>query len=172
MKSSLKYTDETDKSLGIAGMAISMVACDAREFVVGVSMEPDEMQIELSEDFFFHSNPRFSAKLAWKESLRHFQITAGMIIANVLCREYAAGHRPSDERLSQVRRYIDSEAESCSLEPDETESLYNKSYNYYTRLFSHPTVMYVARDFATTLRMQRRMSGAEIMQSLISLESL
>lgn len=172
MNSVLKYKDETDKSLGIAGMAVSLIACDAEGFIACVSMEPDEESIELTEDYFFHSNPRFSAKIAWTESLRHFQHLSGMIISNVLCRNYAAGHSPEAAMLAEMRRIINEEADAISLGEDEKESLYSKHYNYYNRLFSHPTVITVARDFATTLRMHRTMSGQEVLDNLRALSNI
>ena len=39
MYDKLKYIDETDKSLGIAGMAITLVACDCEDMLACVSLE-------------------------------------------------------------------------------------------------------------------------------------
>lgn len=172
MNSSLKYIDDTDKSLGIAGMAISLIVCESEELLAEVSMENREDPLKMAEEFFFHSDPRVSAKIAWNEMLKQYQITIGMILGNVLCRYLAAGRKIDDDCVKAIHNEITKEGENCSLEKDEIEDLYNKNFKYYQQLFSHPTVAMVARDFATTLRMQRRMSSSEVMDNLRQLANM
>lgn len=173
MVSILKYIDETDKSLGIAGMAISLVACDGDEYLSAVSMEPGEEPLAMAEEFFFSGNPRFSAKIAWNELLKQYQITLAMLLGNVICRAFAAGHSPSSQVMDAVRKIAcEHGAEFCELDTDEIEGLFNKNYAYYNRLFSHPTVNVVARDFAGTLRDRRRMTAGEVLEALHRLNSL
>jgi len=173
MYDKLKYTDETDKSLGVAGMAITLVACDCEDMLAGVSLEDDEDTVSMAEEFFFNGNPRLSAKIAWNEILKQFQVTVGMLIGNVLCRRFCAGTSPDSEMLKIVHDIIIEEgARQCSLDKDESEAVYNKYYSYYNRLFTHPTVAVVARDFATTLRMQRRMTSGEVIENLRQLANL
>ncbi|MDO4320780.1 MAG: hypothetical protein Q4C34_09425, partial [Bacteroidales bacterium] len=57
-------------------------------------------------------------------------------------------------------------------EDDEIDTLFNKNYRYYSRLFSHSGVLVVARDFATTLRMRRRLTAGEVFEQLSRLNSL
>lgn len=173
MKSSLKYVDEADKSLGIAGMAISLVAFDGEDFLTSVSIVDGEESMSMTEEFFFNGNQEISAKLAWNEMVKQFELTAGMLMGNVMCRSYAAGHSPTRETLDAVRRIIREEgSERCSLDHDETDAIYEKDYTYYSRLFAHPTVSEVARDLATTLRTRRRLSAVEVLDSLRRLNSL
>lgn len=167
MYDKLKYIDETDKSLGIAGMAITLVACDCEDMLAGVSLEEGEESLSMAEEFFFNGNPRLSAKIAWNEILRQFQVTAGMLIGNVLCRKFCKGTSPDADLLKVVHDIIVEEgARHCSLDEDESDAVYNKNYRYYNRLFMHPTVAVVARDFATALRMQRRMTSGEVIENL------
>ena len=173
MTSILKYTDETDKCLGLAGMAISLVACDGEEYLAAVSLDPEEDSFSMAEEFYFSGNPRFSAKIAWNEMLKQFQITTGMMLANVLCRAFAAGHSPAREAIDAVHEIIISEGtDRCELDNDEIDSLFNKNYAYYNRLFSHPTVNVIARDFAAALQRQRRMTSGEVLEALRRLNSL
>lgn len=173
MKSALKYVDEADKALGIAGMAISLVACDGEDFLAAVSIVDGEDSLDMSDEFFFNGNQEFSAKLAWNEMLKQFQLTAGMLLGNVMCRAYAAGHSPSRDTLDAVRRLIREEgSEHCSLDRDEADAIYEKDYDYYSRLFAHPTVAEVARNFASVLRTRRRLNAAEVLDNLRRLNSL
>lgn len=169
----LKYTDETDRSLGVAGMAISLVACDCERLLASVSLEKDEQEIQFAEEFFFAGNPRMSAKIAWNELLRQYQVAMGMMLGNIMCRSFAAGHTPDAAALRAVHDILAEMGHThCSLEDDEIESLFNKNYGYYSRLFNHGGVLVVARDFATALRMRRRMTAGEVVEHLARLNSI
>jgi len=173
MDTTLKYTDETDKSLGIAGMAISLVACDGEALLASVSLEEGDDSMMFSEEFFFAGNPRLSAKIAWNELLKQYQVASAMLMGNIMCRRFAAGHGVESPLLQIVRDLLsDAGHTHCSLEDDEIETLFNKNYRYYTRLFSHGGVLSVARDLATTLRMRRRMTAGEVFEQLSRLNSL
>lgn len=173
MNNILKYVDETDKSLGVAGMAISLVACDCEEMISSVSLENNDDPLEMTGEYVFTGNPRLSAKVVWQELLKQYQITVGLILGNVLCRNLCAGHSLGNKMAEAVHEIVLAEGlEQCSLEKDEIEALYNKNYRYYTNLFSHPSVIAVAKDFATTLRMQRKMSAGEVIDNLRRLSAL
>lgn len=173
MTESLKYKDENDKSLGIAGMAITLVFNDNEHMLASVSMEEGEEAVAMAEEFFFVGNPRMSAKIAWNEMLRQLQVAAGLMLGNVLCRSYAVGDRPAKDILDTVHDMIVNDArEFCSLDDDEAETLYKRSADYYAGMFSHPGVCAVARDFAGNLVKQRRMSAGEVIDHLRRLSSL
>ncbi len=169
----LKYSDETDKSLGLAGMAISLVAYDGEEYLSGVSLVDGEEPFEMSEEFFFAGNPRFSAKIVWNGLLKQYRITVGMMLGNVMCRAYGSGHNPSREAIDALHGIAADEGQSrCSLDKDEIDTIFNKSYSYFNRLFSHPVVNDVARNMATTLVNQRRLSAGEVFDLLQRLNSI
>ncbi len=173
MENKLKYTDENDKSLGVAGMAISLVACDSEHYLAAVSLEDEEDTLQMAGEFFFSGNPRISAKIAWNELLKQYQITSGLLLGNVLCRSLSAGRNVDKEVLDIIHDMIVNDGRSyCSLEDDEVEAMYNKEYSYYYRMFSHPSVASIARDFAATLRMQRRMTAGEVIEHLRHLSSI
>lgn len=173
MDINLHYSDESDKSLGIAGMAIALVACDSESVLASVSLEPDEEAFDFSQDFFFSGNPRQSARIAWNELLRQYQIASSLLLGNVFCRARAAGHAPEDDVLDIVRGFIAGEGrEYCSLDDDEIQTVYDKTLRFHTRLFSHPGVLSVARDFATVLRMRRSMTAGEVFEQLSRLNSI
>lgn len=169
MSNHLKYIDEKDKSYGLAGVAISIVALDAEEYLDAISIDsPAGECVEFSHDFFFTSNPGFSAKIAWTERFKHFQVTAGMLIANMMCRSYVQ-HRNklSSDTIEQLRNIIFDEGEAtCSLEKDETDTVFDRSISYFDRLFSYAKVHELANNLASTFVSQRRMSAPEIFESL------
>lgn len=169
----LRYTDETDKSLGIAGMAISLVAIDGEKMLASVSIEADEEPFDMAQEFFFTGNPRQSARIARNEFFKQFQVMATLALGNVLCRAYSAGHSPAREAMQSVRDFIgDCGRELCSLEDDEIGHAYEHTYDYSNRLFTHPQIVAIARDFATVLRMRRRMTAGEVLEQLSRLNTL
>lgn len=161
------YTDETDRSLGVAGMAISLVACDCEKMLAEVSVEEGAEPIRLSQEFFFSGNPRQSAKIAWNEMLRQYQVATGMLLANVLCRSRVS-HKECDSELMQAIHELVSDLghDECELDDDEINRLYSENLSYYTRLFSHRGVLTVASDFATVLRLRRTMSAGDVLEQL------
>lgn len=175
MNSRLRYTDEKDKSYGLAGMAISIVALDGEEYLSGMSIDaPVGEGVELSQDFYFIGNPRLSAKIAWNELLKHFQLSSGMVISNVMCRNYVQHRRKlTSELIEALKEYVREEAkENCSLDEDESEALFEKSLRYFDRLFSYSRVHDIAHEFADTIIKQRRMSSREILEQLSQLSML
>lgn len=173
MENVLKYKDERDKSMGIAGMAISIVINDKEDYLASVSLEEGENSFNLSEEFYFVSNPRISARIAWNELLNQYQIASGLLLSNVLCRNYVEGKSPTAEMLETIHNMIiDEGRDHCSLDEDEAEKVYSSSLNYYRRIFMHPSVCAIARDFSDRLIRDRRMSAGEVFDALRRLASI
>lgn len=169
----LRYVDEHDKSLGLTGMAISLMACDGERYLAAVSLDDVDNSFEMAEEFFFVSNPRFSAKVAWSELLRQFQISTALVLGNVLCRAYSCGTTPDQDHISAAREIVGEQGHSyCDLDDDEIDNVFNKHYRYYSRLFSHPTVASTARDIADRLVERRTMSAGELFEALQRLNIL
>ena len=82
---SIKYTDETDKSFGLAGMAISLMVWDAETLLdhIDIDSGPDSAMHMAPE---FYLSPTVSAKAMWTHNLRRFEIVSAMLVANVACR--------------------------------------------------------------------------------------
>lgn len=156
-------------------MAIGLVVFDGEEMLASVSLDaPGSTMMEMSEDFYFSGNQSLSAKVAWNRMLRNFNLTAVMAIGNFLCRSLVLEHsEPAPDLLSSLRSMIAEEAaDSCQLESDEVERLFNKDYNYLYRVFSHRGVHEVAHDFASLLAERRTMSRSEVIEALQAISML
>lgn len=173
---SLKYVDETDKSFGLAGMAISLLAWDAKEWLDAIDLDaaPDEA-VRMSADFYLTTAPRVGAKAVWEQALTRFRLTAAMTVANVACRHIShQDHASIPEKAdSALRRLLGDEGhELCSLDDDEVSRIYGKALSYCLRLFSHPGVKNLATSLAGELRAKRELSADEIFHILAPLNGM
>ena len=67
----LAYADEKDKTYGITGMAITLVALDGEEYLAAIDLDAEAGEhLRMSHDFGFKGNPRMSAKIVWEQTLR------------------------------------------------------------------------------------------------------
>lgn len=175
MKTSLKYTDENDKCYGVTGMAIGIVALDSEELLDSLSLDTDSGDsVKFTSEYYFSGNPRLSAKIAWNEILRHFQLSIAMMISNVMCRHYVSRHATiSDDIRKAMMEIATAEGrDTCSLDDDEINGMFVKSYNYLHRLFNHTGVQAVANDFARTLSARRSLTRSEVVEELRALAML
>lgn len=175
MNSRLRYVDEKDRSYGLAGVAISLVTLEGAEFLSNMSIDaPTGEGVQLSQDFYFIGNPRMSAKIAWNEILKHVQLSSGMVISNVMCRNYVQHHRKlSSDLIRTLKDFIKEEArESCSLDDDESEILSDKLIKYFDRVFSYSQVHDLAHEFADTIVNQRQLTAREVIDQLGRLSML
>lgn len=170
--STLRYSDERDKTYGIAGMAITIVALDSEKYLSGISLdaEPGEY-ISMSNDYGMRGNPRMSAKILWEQSVNHLRLSTSMVLGNIACRRYVLGHRPLDTADTEaIRAAVRDEAGSyCELERDEADRLFDGCLSYVLRIFRHPGIQDVAHTFSGRLAQRRTMSGAEAIELLGSL---
>ncbi len=170
-----KYIDDKDRCYGATGMAISLIVWDAEDVLSSISIdaEPNEM-MEFTQEYFFSGNPRISAKVAWNNILHHFQVSAGMLIGNVMCRSYINSSIVLDEEAKKaLYDYINAEGhDTCSLEDDEIERMFDKSYRYLHQIFNHVGIRQIATDFARTLLERRTMSRSEVMEELHALHHI
>lgn len=175
MDSKLQYTDINDKCYGLTGMAIGLFIYDGEHYLSSLSLdgEPDNA-ITFSTEFYFNGNPRLSAKAVWTHILKQYEISAGMTISNVLCRYIAGQHKAVSQEVRQALYEAVSEEgrETCSLEDDEIKAIFDKGYNYLTRVFSHQAVQTIVNDFATKLNQRRTMTRDEVTDMLRALQML
>ncbi len=171
----LSYLSDDDRSYGAAGMAIGLVAFDGEEYMVSLSIdrEPGEM-MEMMPDFYFSGNPEFSAKSAWNRIIHHYNLQVVMLLGNILCRNMIQNRLTVGSDLhEEIRRAVAEEGlNSCGLEADETDRLFQKDFNYLNRLFSHPGVKNVAHGFASAISSRRSLSRMEILDYLQSLNMI
>lgn len=171
----LRYSGEADRSYGVAGMAIALVLWDGEPFLASVSIDkPVGSSIEFTPAFGFTGNPRLSASLAWRELFKQFELSAAMIMGNVICRSYVGSSQPlSSTMVTALREVVRNEGRDiCSLEEDEADLFYNKTQRYLDRVFSHSGVSSVAHNFASVLREKRTLSSGEVFELLSVLNRL
>lgn len=171
----LRYTDDHDRSLGASGMAVAMMVLGGENMLAGLNIdaEPDDM-VEFMPEYYFEGNPRLMASAAWRRLLGNFNLTAGMLVGNVMCRRIlGAGTMPADEERDYLRSVIVAEGtDSCSLEPEEADSLFDNNYRKFSRVFLNRGVRSVTTELAAALLAARSMSRMDVMGHLSSLRML
>ncbi len=175
MEVNIKYINDDDKCLGITGMAIAIVVWDAESLVSGISLDaPSDSSIEFMQEYYFQCSPSVSAKVAWDKVLERFRLSVGLLVSNVLCRRLVGSHSQSTrEEVALLREMIGEEGRYlCSLEEDEIDAVFNKTYTYVNRIFSHSGVQEVARRFAGKLTSLRSMTIGDISEELAALRRL
>lgn len=171
----LKYTSESDRAYGATGMAIGLVIYDGDDMLASVDLDaaPNDM-VALSPDFYFAGNPGVSAKTAWNQILKNYNLGISMLMANVLCRHLVARRADVPEELVGLLRSLacGEGRQSCELDEDEVNRLFDKNYTYLRRVFSHHGVQSVAHDFAATLISRRSLSRHDVLEQLSALNML
>lgn len=168
-KDTLKYSGEKDRATGLAGMAIALYACDGEQYLASVSVDlPVGQGLILTPDFGFDGNPSLSAKTVWNQLLKQYELSAAMVLGNAMCRSYVGrGRRPDSTAMTVLRDFLSSEgSERCNLEDDEAQHVYDKTFRFLERIFTHSTVATVARNLADTLCERRGLTASEIMDIL------
>lgn len=168
------YSDETDRAYGATGMAIGLMIYDGDDMLYSIDLDGEGQMMSLSPDFYFAGNPGVSAKSAWNRIIKNYSIGVSMIVSNLLCRHLVGQRRALPAELAEQLRMLAREegVGSCSLEQDETDRVFDKSYDYLTRVFSHRGVQAVAHDFASALMSRRQLSRMDALELLDALRML
>lgn len=175
MKKQLSYRDEDDRCYGATGMAMAVVLFDGEDMLAGMDIDSDPDAImQFTEDFYFNGNPGFSAKNAWNQILKNFNLAMALSLGNVICRHVIYDSKSVSDEVKLFLRnlMIEEGSANCALEEDETSRLFEKNYNYLTRVFNHGGVQSVAHDFARTVKDRRRMTRIDILEQLRALSML
>ncbi|MDE6238304.1 MAG: hypothetical protein K2M13_09235 [Muribaculaceae bacterium] len=164
----LTYLNEDDKAYGLAGMAISLAALDAIDFVADISLDNEGPMVNFSHQYYFPASPAVSVKTNWNNLLHNFYITSAMVLSNVMARSLVRLHTPvPQDILDEIYAEIAEEGrETCSLEDDEIKSIYNRTNTYMKRIFNNPRVIPAIDEFAHTISRRRTLSGNEILDEL------
>lgn len=168
----LKYSDEKDRAYGLAGMAISLAALDAFDRIATINLDGDPWMVEFSNEYYFSGSPSISPKTTWDNMVQNFHITVSMVISNVMSRALVNKHReiPADV-LGAVHTAILNEGhDSCGLEDDEIDALFNRALTYSRRIFSDSRLHSAIDEFAHVLTQKRILSGNEIHDELRNLQ--
>lgn len=164
----LKYSNDDDRAYGLAGMTISLAALDALGNVASVSLDAEGPMITFSHEFYFNGSPSISPKATWNNLFNNFNLTAAMVISNVMARSLV---RLRDDVPTDIMHKIHDEImaegkESVDLEEDEIDSLYSKINTYMGRIFRNPRLHPAIHEYVRTLSRRRNLSGTEIADEL------
>ena len=171
---SLTYLNEDDRAYGLAGMVISLASLDALDRVAQVCLDAEGPMVEFSHAYYFVGSPSISPKSTWDNLVQNFHLTTSMVVSNILARSLV---RLKENVPEQVMRQIYEEVEregkdTCSLEDDEIENLYNNALRRSQRIFGNPRLHTAIDEFARVISRRRLLSGMEIMDELHLLQLL
>ncbi|MEZ3532572.1 MAG: hypothetical protein K1V90_05825 [Muribaculaceae bacterium] len=164
----LAYLNEDDRAYGLAGMMISLASLRAIDRVAEVSLDSEGPMVEFSHEYYFPGSPSISPKSTWDNLVQNFHITTAMVISNVMARSVV---RLKEEAPKDVLNEIYSEVEregkeTCSLEDDEIENLFQNALMRSQRLFHNPHLHSAIDEFAHIISRKRTLSGREIRDEL------
>ena len=165
----LHYSDENDKCYGLAGMAITLAVCDARELLTGMDIDaPAGESVAMAPDFYLRGNPRMPAKYVWTRTLGHFRLAVELVLGNLMCRRYVRDRKGlARETADSLRALVRQDAdEHCALETDEAHRLFEEAYDLADRIFRHSGVHDIAHEFAEMIAGRRSLDAVEIFDFL------
>ncbi len=171
----LRYKDETDRCYGAAGMAIGIVVMNGEDYIDHISIDsPAANMLEYTPDFYVTTSPRLSVKSSWNQLLRSYNVSVISMLANVMCRSIVKENMPMRFEIKQFLHdcAADEGRDTCQLEDDEIDRVFDKNYNYLHRIFNHRGVQSVAHDFAEEIKQRRLMSRYEILEQLKALSMI
>lgn len=168
----LEYSNEDDRAYGLAGMAISLAALDAIDRIAEVNLDGKPSMVEFSHEYYFAGSPSISPKSTWDNMVQNFHITASMVISNVMSRALVRMHRdiPVDVLGAVHTAILDEGRDSCGLEDDEIDALFNRMLSYSRRIFGNPRLHPAIEEFAHVISRRRVLSGHEIIDELRMLQ--
>ena len=175
MSIDFKYKDEQDKCYGLTGVAMSTVIWDVEHLISAIYLDSDAFQsIKYTPQLLAEGNAEISPRNIWNHNVEKFRLSMGMVLSNILCRTFVLEQKYINHKTKQylLNYFIEDGIASCSLEKDEVEALFNKHYDYLSRIFSHPEVQKIANEFAELLTERRSLTQAEIVNALQTLNML
>ncbi len=173
-KLTLTYLNEDDKAYGLAGMVISLASLRAIDRVAEVSLDARGPMVEFSHEFYFQGSPSISPKATWDNLVQNFHITTAMVLSNIMARSVVRMKEEAPEDLlKEIYTEVEKEGrDTCALEDDEIENLYNNALTKMKRLFHNPRLHPAIDEFAHVISRKRNLSGREIRDELHLLQLL
>ena len=167
-KFSLTYLNEDDRAYGLAGMVISLASLRAIDRVAQICLDSDGPMVEFSHEYYFSGSPSISPKSSWDNLVQNFHLTTSMVVSNILARSLVRlKEEAPGEIMDEVYREVEREGkDTCSLEEDEIESLYQNALKSSMRLFRNPRLHPAVDEFAKVISRKRSLSGMEILDEL------
>ena len=173
-KFSLSYMNEDDRAYGLAGMMVAIAALDAIDRVANVNIDTEGPMVEFSHAYYYTGNPSISPKASWDNLVDNFHLTTSMVMGNILARSLVRLKEDApDDIMREVFELVEEEGtETCSLERDEIEGLYNRALSRAMRIFRNPRIHPAIDEFARIISVKRSLSGREILDELHQLQLL
>lgn len=171
-KFSLTYSNEDDRAYGLAGMMVALAGLDAIDRVANVNIDTDGPMVEFSHAYYFSGSPSISPKSTWDNLVSNFHITTSMVVGNVLARSIVRLKEEAPEDIMKdIYVKVEEEGiETCALEKDEIEKLYDHALSRAMRIFRNPRVHPAIEEFARVISLRRSLSGREILDELHQLQ--
>lgn len=170
MRERLRYVDERDKCIGLAGMVVSVFVSKADERICSISLDDDE-GISFVPELLFTGNPALSLRKAFAKRVEQFKMEASMFVANVLSRariNYGGG--VSDSMAREIFDILKAEGIAhYSLEADEVEYITEDIWHKMESVFANQKVCDVTASISNTLGARRTIYSADVLQLLESL---
>lgn len=167
-KLTLTYLNEDDRAYGLAGMVISLASLNAIDRVAEVSIDAEGPMVEFSHEYYFPGSPSISPKATWDNLVQNFHITTSMVVSNILARSIVRLKEdvPADV-MKEIHDAVEREGhDTCALEDDEIENLYNNALMRARRIFRNPRLHPAIDEFARIISRRRSLSGMEILDEL------
>lgn len=167
-KLSLSYLNEDDRAYGLAGMLVALANLDAIDRVAAVSLDAQGPMVEFSHAYYFSGNPSISPKATWDNLVNNFHITTSMVVGNILARSLVRLKEDApDDIMQEIYSQVEEEGkETCDLESDEVENLYEHVLARSMRVFRNPRLHTAIDEFARIISLKRSLSGREVMDEL------
>lgn len=170
MRGRLRYVDERDKCIGLAGMAVSVFVSKADERLCSISIDDDE-GITFVPELLYTGNPALSLRKAFAKRLEQFKIEASMFVANVLSRariKYGGG--VSDKMTDEIFGILKDEGMAYyALDEDEVRYIANDIWHKMDSVFANKKVCDVTASISDLLGTRRTIYAADVLQLLESL---
>lgn len=170
----LSYLNEDDRAFGLAGMMIALANLRALDRVALISLDAQGPMVEFSHAYYFSGSPSISPKSTWDNLVENFHITTSMVLSNILARSLVRlkEEAPQDV-LKQIYTQVELEGkDTCALEEDEIERLYNHALTKAQRIFRNPRLHDPISQFAHVISKKRTLSGREVLDELHLLQLL
>ena len=156
----LAYLNEDDRAYGLAGMMISLASLNAIDRVAEICLDSDGPMVEFSHEFYFQGSPSISPKATWDNLVQNFHITTAMVLSNVMARSVVRLKKDAPEEImKEIYKEVEKEGhDTCALEDDEIENLYNNALMRTKRLFFNPRLHPAIDEFARIISRRRILS--------------
>lgn len=170
----MKYQSEEDKCYGVAGMAIGLSIWNGEDMIYEIDIDNEtEGYITFTPEYYYQGNASLATVNTWNTTLKHYQMTVGMLIANLFCRHirakknlrYVAAKNAIFDIVCEVGK------RTCQLEDDEINKLFQETFSYLEEVFDNSSVQAIIHSMAKRLLADRRLGNSEIKQLLGMLEA-